>query len=1473
MADILGAIGDFAEPIGGALDFLAPQAQPAGGDFSIGSLLKSVAGGAKDVIGQGPGAILGAGKEALDFANDLSPRDRLLFGGLAAAGAGMMARQAHMAWKQSLQPDMLKAAPAGQDALVRLGDPDRYMPSPLGYAAHRARPGSTMRQADMMGAVDYDGVIAALRRWDPSDAAAETAAKPLFERYAMRVGSAEFAQVDWARFDYAVQAGIFSGPSNTRIRKLWTTLTSNPQSLTAEEAEELFGVVSAVSEATQAAGDDFTVGIVGRIERIEMTDNGPVLYTKHPIGWTHGTATAPMVREDRLRQLNYRQMVPRGKQMLKRLYMLGYEDWNRAPDVARRLPADLEIGPEWYPRARADVAKAFDLPNEDSDALERAVAAVSFLSEAEDWSTNITKAKGVMRGAAVQEGVNDADFQAWIRSNKDAPYLGKRAAQHQKTFNALHKQFTSTGFKVSQRDLGVVLRLLGHEESVAQIFAGTLRRKQRNFYLNIYHPELDAPVTIDRHAFDAFLGMDTGINDRPIDLPIGDGDQVYDVVADAYRDLAGELSEELGRHVPPHELQAVVWETWRILKKDAGRNGWGRNDPFMLPEADGSTNAVFEALNGRDISSSPGSLAGRQSLMMPTGILKVDTDGLASAALPDGTVAHIAEISDDVSAQLRHLFPAILGRDGVPRWFPLRANPVRSISQVRSSLATDIGARGEAYLNTQLDSFGPHPVLDGTDTVTVELDIDQPLPKMKGLKVVDMGRVEVDEPEYLLDRLRPEDIDPKQFMDPERSPLRTHAWAAISSELGEEQILRQGIEGYNSRQRQQALRAELLRRGYHPIDMEGIYEGGSESSFLIFGLSPAEALELGERFGQDSVITNHGFLYNRKLTNLEPFGLDLDDQYTKDQFARVSRMYGKGDVSAAFGEADIETTPWPSAARLKDGSQWDQEMINEAVRQPGETQMIDPRYLHATQPRIVRTHAQRYMDNPDSAPATPEASNQRVYVYERADGRRDLLTGHHRALRALLRGEPLQAVVIKEARRQAAPTLRYNIPDDADFRSKLVVGGQEVTWALDDFGGGERYDPSSLGRTTRIRRKVAVKLGPKSQVGIVEAAEELEAKGGRNASIYSRRPSIRYNQYGVDVGENWHRVTEHLYDDGIQTYALRTTDPYITAPNAGFVFTKSVDGLPKEAPKIQTSETFDDVVAKLQGVEVTRRGEKVILRPIEEGEVSAAIEAKARLEQFGGTFELHAEGEKFTFPTEPKFTRRQAVVLRNGKLLPPPRRDSPLPDWERDFGFEFDPGYRVGNTVERLDTKVIAALRQITETFYGQYEGAFRRWRLPRVTVSPGYRKQYAQLEWRPGGLIVLSKEWWGDMDQFMRVLWEDRETGWLARGADVSPESILAHEYGHVLHGALVANEGWVKSPKFDKELRKLVRSQGEGSWKTAAERQISTTAGVDISELVAESFSEFYTGKPSRLSRTVVDFVNERLQDSLKARKAIGL
>jgi hypothetical protein len=83
---------------------------------------------------------------------------------------------------------------------------------------------------------------------------------------------------------------------------------------------------------------------------------------------------------------------------------------------------------------------------------------------------------------------------------------------------------------------------------------------------------------------------------------------------------------------------------------------------------------------------------------------------------------------------------------------------------------------------------------------------------------------------------------------------------------------------------------------------------------------------------------------------------------------------------------------------------------------------VDPRTLHSTQRGLTRGGVQHYMNDPsyEETGATyadaEKIGNRYPVIYSRKEAgdvtRNVLLSGHHRAAKALLRGEDLRAIVV-----------------------------------------------------------------------------------------------------------------------------------------------------------------------------------------------------------------------------------------------------------------------------------------------------------------------------------------------------------------------------------------------------------------------------------------------------------------------------
>lgn len=1526
--DLFGAVGGALEPLKPASDFLLPDTGPTGQDFSLSSLISSAGQGVQSALQEGPAALAAGAISALDPNSGMSVRDRVLIGGMTAFGSAMLGREAHKMWKaRQVVPEgsRIWGAPAGRTPepldvpelggfptngageLVELGDRPRMNAAveKYGWRALQQYPGMNTRQAGIVGANTNEEVIEALGLWDPvAKPEAPVHARVLFDEYQQMVGGSEIAQWDWAKFDLAVDRQIFPGSQNQKMRNLWKQLRTEPEKLFGRDGQikpqalELLEKVKRFGDATDVASPDLSVGLVGRIERIEFADDDVVMFVRQPTGWTQFSATPTEVRIERLRSLNYRNLAEHGRYMLKTLYELGIRDWEAVQAGGTgRLPGKLEVGPEWYPTARNDVARVFGYEMTDNDDLARAVAAVSFLSEAEDWSTNIEKAYRVMNNAGV--GDLEPEFLQYL---KDPKAFGKeagtvKAKAMEKRLDQLHALFTgkeynpktgkskkidgAEGFKVSKSDLNVVLRLMGRNESVNEIFASTARRKQKNFYLNIYHPNLDYPVTIDRHAFDAFLGFDTGINDRPIDMTLFDGDEVYDVVADVYRGLALELG------VQPHELQAVIWEAWRVLKQDRYENlkgdmvarsgAWNLNDPFYLPNEGSDRNMVLEALNGHGVDA-----AAVYADSIPASVLDLETTGVSTMVMESGGGTVISEVTVKSAAQNRHLFPALEGVDRIPRWLRVRPNQVQSVSEVRGLVGT--GDVSETFLASDLEKLGGHPLQIGGNHVVVEVPEGATIPQR--YKAVDIGKAEIDTPLYELDPVDVNRIDPRVMMDPEASPLTNNRFVAFE---------------HNS-----ALRAALLREGYDVVDSNGWINDADEFAPLnsnIDGMtrgdtdrargpvvSPDEWREY-ERIGNEQ-------LAKYKADTAPPEWMDDNWDMLKEKGFNDSRKpWGGYTVNTHTGEfvdnsverwsvtgrdPGIETVSVPVDASFEEfaaAMDLARERFAPMLERNGyylgvfHDIDVDPPRIDIDPTIVVDT-----LDEVHTLGAATRAPGG-AYNFKDENGYWPPYVDAGAQRSTVAFGVPPE-VAQKLAKKYGLRSVLTNegmLYDDGRFRPitepvlgeagpntiTMPVGGNEFSFRFDFGDDVENWTPSlSEARKTRVGRKMAITLPERSSRDIFQIAEEMEGRGFRNPAVYTTR----------DMHPGWERAYESLHSDGIQTTSTVSKTGDIASPNGGFVFRRHTSGFSDDAVIAPAGIDLDQDVIEDGLARATKRekGWQVEVDGDDAESVKAAIELRQKIasqDKVLGTVKVG--GKTLIVPSGGKKPRTETVQIQNGMVAPRPRTDAPLEEFAAKHGINFDPAFRVGNPRQRLSDEVIAEVDELTTRFMESYGDAFRRAGFRNITVSPGMKGQFAVYS-HEAQTIILSKEWWSDMPKMTAQLDVQRAERVLSPRVPSTPAGVVSHEFGHVIWGALRSSENWAKGSRLERDLGRLVTGgQSPSGWQKIATNEISSTAGSDPAELVAEAFSEVMAGNPSELSVRIVRWVEQELDTTLKVRR----
>jgi hypothetical protein len=143
----------------------------------------------------------------------------------------------------------------------------------------------------------------------------------------------------------------------------------------------------------------------------------------------------------------------------------------------------------------------------------------------------------------------------------------------------------------------------------------------------------------------------------------------------------------------------------------------------------------------------------------------------------------------------------------------------------------------------------------------------------------------------------------------------------------------------------------------------------------------------------------------------------------------AAQFHGRG-VESLFpeGSGPVRSAPWPRAARSRAIHDYDQPRVAAALSRPPQLQEVDPRDLHSTQPSIHRPgvdyySGSHYHETGLTYEPTENVGNRFPVVYHRGESppesglsvppQRLLLSGHHRAAAALVKGEPLRAIVVE----------------------------------------------------------------------------------------------------------------------------------------------------------------------------------------------------------------------------------------------------------------------------------------------------------------------------------------------------------------------------------------------------------------------------------------------------------------------------
>lgn len=140
-----------------------------------------------------------------------------------------------------------------------------------------------------------------------------------------------------------------------------------------------------------------------------------------------------------------------------------------------------------------------------------------------------------------------------------------------------------------------------------------------------------------------------------------------------------------------------------------------------------------------------------------------------------------------------------------------------------------------------------------------------------------------------------------------------------------------------------------------------------------------------------------------------------------------NRHWGKG-LNSLFpadedGPSPVAQVPLPQAQQSKAKHLYDKDLVARSITHPDEfpIEEVDPRSLRATQPKVLRAGVKHYMEHGTDGPTYGSQNgndnrlgNDMPRIYRHLDTGEDIvLTGHHRAISQLLKGEPLKARIVR----------------------------------------------------------------------------------------------------------------------------------------------------------------------------------------------------------------------------------------------------------------------------------------------------------------------------------------------------------------------------------------------------------------------------------------------------------------------------
>lgn len=1427
--NIAGAVGSAAKPLAPALDFLGLGPDQFQGQDIWGALGQ----GAKNALMAGPAGLLAGGTALYQGFSQLSARDRLLFGGLLLAGGVGAAREAHARWGENIEPKRLMA-PTGLGEMEQIGLKHNFQEM-TGVAAElaKSKPGIRGRQAGILASGDGLEFGRAVARTTEDPGIAGIAG--VFDSYsASHPQGPGGALQDFARADHAVDHRLLQGELNKPFRDVYAKFTAG-EALSGDETTRLLQGVSAIGEATNAIpADDLTIGLTGRVSNIDLTPDGAMLHVSFKAPEAGDLWNDELYRAKALTTLNVRSYTAKGKENFRYLWDLGMADIRaRELGTTPLLPTGLERGPDWYFAEHDNIAQAFGIdPKVITPQFDRAVALTSILSESQRWDQNISLAKKMSDAVYGRPEVMADDFQNWLQDGTLADYrstssrrvyTGKNAKKNSNTFEKLHKEILDQGYAASADAFKKVLRLA--REAPQEVFLGSGADKQKNFYLNLLRPDLEQPVTIDMHQFDAFYGLDSGTKDRPVSDPIGAGMTNYDVLADTVRSLADDLSKETGQKVLPHQVQAVIWETWRSLKFDHN-GGWHKGDPFRI-KPEGGDNPVFLALQGKGMDEVPASLFGSQTDLIPVATLTQGTSDFTSVLAPGGSAVYATDVSPYTDQIARHLWPSVKGLDGIPRWAETRPQYVDDVGQIRSTVATDELSHVETFDARQLaGSVGLYPGHAAPDVILFDAPAVMSTRGWFGKnKPQPIGGVEIDH--LALDHSPVHSTQIGSADEAERM-LQTSAWAVIDDPKAAN---------------------NLRRQGYDPIRLS------DDRGWIVFGPDAETAKAAGSKlvFANDGerpaaeLKSSAGDIVNVIKNNPDGFTFNLQTGEAASSGKAVAEVGGELRIHPDRLDEGVidhfieQNRAWLARPGMHLGG-WFNKQTNEYV--------LDVTRVHPSDTPLEAVMHHMDVQKQEAAfnlDTGQEIPNPKFDTYDWADRTRakdfvefDVPGELGGTVRVPLNEDTLQPGLRRstvQATKHAVLIDRTELPHlellakDLENRGATNLQIHTTRTDLDGFGKARAHTYTD-GNQLIVQLTRDVTVGPPNSVPVY-------------------------------VRSNW-----NLPDGTTSAESVKAT------PDGGAVINNSVRLQGADRLKAG-SWTIDDeawVMTHGEGP-VSMSGGKWTVEVGDQNDLTGVIRQTEVLQAAGvpkDQIQIRTDQGRFDLQKSVDPGVKDTVVRKvvwGGQTVTKNRNvsdaDVMVGQWRISPRFKIRQGSKLVDA--QLDQSLVDSATTAITKFMEKHEQAAEVFRWPGIQVDSDELGALAFVGDEPGSAMHLTKEHWANPEAVRADIQKSVDSGYFADYGPDPVAGLIGHELGHVYHGGVAVQQGFKKDPEVSRALRKLMKKHGQ----EAISKSLSQYAATNEDEFIAEAFANVLFGtKVSPIAQEAYDLVTSHFADAFKYR-----